>query len=199
MGKMVKHGSPGPRLRKARWIAAAWVLVGALVSPTLARGPVPIDRDRTQIRFSIDAIGWPTTRGMFRSFSGRIGVDIDNPSRSDVRFEVASGSIETGSAALDDYIKSAAFLNAARFPTISFMSTDVSKLDEQTARVEGDMTLLGVTRPVLLTVAVRRIGGARVGLTASGIIRRSQFGMVSGQPLILDDINLTVTTETSAP
>ncbi|MFZ4531718.1 MAG: YceI family protein [Alsobacter sp.] len=183
----------------AHWLAAAWVLMVALVSPTLARGPVPIDRDRTQIRFSIDAIGWPTTRGTFRSFSGRIAVDIDNPSRSDVRFEVASGSIDTGSATLDDYIKGAAFLNAARFPTISFVSTDVSKLDDRTARIEGDMTLLGVTRPVALTVVVQRMAGARVGLAASGIIRRSQFGMVSGQPLILDDINLTVTTETIAP
>lgn len=196
---MLKQGSPQhPRL-PVLWIAATWALVVALVSPTLARGPVPIDRDRTQIRFSIDAIGWPTTRGTFRSFSGRIGVDIDNPSRSDVRFEVASNSIETGSAALDDYIKSAAFLNTARFPSISFVSTDVVKLDDRTARVDGDMTLLGVTRPVSLTVAVQRMAGARVSLTASGIIRRSQFGMVSGQPLILDDINLTVATETSTP
>src|SRR6202047_1805276 len=95
----------------------------------------------------------------------------------------------------------ARFLEASRFPNMGFVSTSVEKRDEHLARVTGDLTMLGVTRPIILDVEVaRNLAGTnqRVGFKATGVINRLDFGMNSGYPLISDAIHLTVTTEASA-
>jgi polyisoprenoid-binding protein YceI len=84
---------------------------------------------------------------------------------------------------------------------MGFVSTSVEKRDEHIARVTGDLTMLGVTRPISLDVEVaRKLAGAnhRVGFKATGVINRLDFGMNSGYPLISDAIHLAVTTEASA-
>ncbi|MDJ1160126.1 YceI family protein [Chelatococcus sp. SYSU_G07232] len=166
-----------------------------------ARTVFVIDPSRTHVGFEIAATGFPVTRGEFRSFEGRLTVDFDVPARSRVAFKVAAASLDTQSRSLDDYIKSPVFLDAAKYPTISFSSTAVEKLDERTVRVTGDMTLLGVTRPATFTVTVERRGrGGRqiLGFLAKGTIHRSEFGMISGQPLVSDVVAIWVATEAQA-
>jgi polyisoprenoid-binding protein YceI len=175
------------------------ILAAALITgtPALAQAAFRIDPARTHIAFAIDAIGFPQTRGEFRQFMGRLLVDFDRPQRSRVMFEVFAASLDTMSPGLDDYIRSSAFLNVGQYPTITFSSMMVEKLDQQTVRVAGDLTMLGVTRPAVFTVVVDRKAGRRdaVGFRAQGMIRRSQFGMISGQPLISDNVTITVSTE----
>jgi polyisoprenoid-binding protein YceI len=175
------------------------VLVAALitVTPAFAQATFRIDPARTHIGFAINAIGFPQTRGEFRQFMGRLLVDFDRPQRSRVMFEVAAASLDTRSPGLDDYIRSSAFLNVGQYPKITFTSTAVQKVDEQTVRVAGDLTMLGVTKPAVFTVMVDRNLDTRsaVGFHAQGTVQRSQFGMISGQPLISDDVTITVATE----
>jgi polyisoprenoid-binding protein YceI len=128
-------------------------------------------------------------------------IDFDRPSRSRVDFRVAAKSVDVNSATMDDYLRSEVFFNVARFPDMRFVSTSVEKLDEHHARVTGDLTMLGVTRPISLDVEVaRKLAGTnqRVGFKATCVINRLDFGMNSGYPLISDAIHLTVTTEASA-
>jgi polyisoprenoid-binding protein YceI len=180
------------------------LLMLALVAATIqaqARSSWKIDPSQTHVRFWVDAIGWPRTAGEFKSFDGRIDIDFDRPTRSRIDFRVAAKSVDVNSATLDDYLRGEAFLNAANFPGMRFISTSVEKRDEQHARVTGDLTLLGVTRPISLDVEVaRKLAGTkqRVGFKATGIINRLDFGMSSGYPLISDAIHLTVTTEAAA-
>jgi YceI-like domain/Prokaryotic cytochrome b561 len=118
-----------------------------------------------------------------------------------VDFRVAAKSVDANSASLNDYLRSKVFFNVARFPDMRFVSTSVEKRDEHHARVTGDLTMLGVTRPISLDVEVARKlawTNQRVGLKATGVINRRDFGMNSGYPLISDAIHLTVTTEASA-
>ncbi len=117
-----------------------------------------IDPARTRIAFAIEAAGYPKTKGEFRKFDGRIQVDLERPERSSVVFHVDAGSVDVGSPSFNDYIRSLAFLNAERFPSIDFVSRAVEKLDDHTVRVSGDLTLLGVTRPLSIDVAVKREG-----------------------------------------
>ncbi|MEJ1935341.1 YceI family protein, partial [Nostoc sp. NIES-2111] len=154
-----------------------------------------VDPQRTRIAFGIDSIGWPRTEGEFRRFSGRISIDFDKPQRSKAEFTVETASLQVGSDALGSLIKSGAFLNAERYPRITFASTGVEKLDERTARVEGTLTLLGVSKPVAIDVTVERGAGKRVGFKAAWSIMRSQFGMGAGTPMIADKVDLLVTTE----
>src|SRR5271163_3473301 len=128
-------------------------------SPALAAANWRIDPARTHIAFAIDAVGYPRTHGQFRQFAGRISVDLDHPDRSSVAFHVQSQSVDVGSSSFDDYLRSAAFLDATHFPSIDFVSKSVEKVDDHTVRVTGDLTLLGVTRPLSVDVAVERPSG----------------------------------------
>jgi polyisoprenoid-binding protein YceI len=153
-----------------------------------------IDPARTHIAFAIDAVGYPRTHGQFRQFAGRISVDFQHPDRSSVSFHVQSRSVDVGSASFDDYLRSDAFLNSERFPSIDFVSSSVAKVDDHTVRVNGELTLLGVTRPLTVDVAVERAagGGQRLAFLAKTDIDRLEFGMNSGFPLVSRDVELVI-------
>jgi polyisoprenoid-binding protein YceI len=156
-----------------------------------------IDEKRTSIGFKIDAVGFPTTRGRFTHYSGRVLIDFDSPGKSFTTFTVDSASVDVGSAAYTNFVKSAALLNVEKFPTMSFASTQVEKLDQRTARVLGNLTMLGVTKPIALTVNVEAdpvTKGRSVSFAATGTIKRSEFGMAFGIPLIDDVLEITVKT-----
>jgi polyisoprenoid-binding protein YceI len=186
-----------PQLARAAvlWLLASLAFVGA--TGAFAAQHWDIDPRRTRIAFGIDAIGWPRTEGEFRNFSGRITIDFDRPQRSKAEFSVDAGSLQVGSDALAALIKSAAFLNVDRHPRMTFVSTSVDKIDERTARVEGNLTLLGVSKPVQLDVTVDREPGQgrRLGFKAAWTIMRSEFGMGTGTPIVADKVDLLVTTE----
>jgi polyisoprenoid-binding protein YceI len=166
-------------------------------SPALAAANWRIDPARTHIAFAIDAVGYPRTHGQFRQFAGRISVDLDHPDRSSVAFHVQSQSVDVGSPAFDDYMRSAAFLDAAHYPSIDFVSKSVEKVDDHTVRVNGDLTLLGVTRPLDVDVAVQRAtgGGERLDFLAKTSIDRLAFGMNSGFPLVSREVELVISSE----
>jgi polyisoprenoid-binding protein YceI len=178
-------------------VAAALALAAAAgTGAAVAAHSWRIDEGHTSIGFRIDAAGFPTTRGRFTRYTGDISLDFDRPSRSFTRFTVEAGSVDVGSESFTNFVKSAALLDVARFPTLSFASTAVDKLDARTARVTGDLTMLGVTRPVALTVSVEtdRPDRRAVAFSATGTIRRSEFGMIFGLPLVDDTLEITVRT-----
>jgi polyisoprenoid-binding protein YceI len=165
--------------------------------PALAAANWRIDPARTHIAFAIDAVGYPRTHGQFRQFAGRISVDLDHPGRSSVTFHVQAQSVDVGSPSFDDYLRSVAFLDAAHFPSIDFASNSVEKVDDHTVRVTGDLTLLGVTRPLSVDVAVQRetSGGQRLEFLAKTSIDRLAFGMNSGFPLVSREVDLVISSE----
>jgi polyisoprenoid-binding protein YceI len=196
----------GRRTRGIARTGSSWALLAAatlaLAAGSMVRAAIPaqgwrIDEEKTAIGFKIEAVGFPTTRGRFTRYSGRILLDLDHPAKSFTSFTVDSDSVELGSKAFDDFVKSAALLNVTRFPTLSFTSTQVEKLDPHTARVTGNLTMLGVTKPVALTVNVEtEPSGKRrvVAFSATATLKRSDYGMIFGIPLIDDALEITVKT-----
>ena len=184
----------------ARRICAI-VALGALAqapTPAVSAANWKIDPSRTHIEFAIDAVGYPRTEGQFRRFEGRISVDFDHPDRSSVAFHVQSQSVDVGSPSFSDYLRSVAFLDAGRFPSIDFVSKAVERINDHTVRVSGDLTLLGVTRPLTVDVAVRREtsgSSARLAFRAKTSIDRLEFGMNSGFPLVSRDVELVISSE----
>jgi polyisoprenoid-binding protein YceI len=182
------------------WIVGALALallccVGSRARPSAQSWR--IDEAHTSIGFKIDAVGFPTTRGRFVHYSGRIRLDFDHPANSFTDFTVDSNSLDVGSRSFSDFVKSPALLNAAKFPTLSFTSTGIEKIDSHTASVKGDLTMLGVTKPIILTVNVttdRSAGARAVAFSATGTIKRSDFGMIFGIPLIDDALEVIVMT-----
>jgi polyisoprenoid-binding protein YceI len=156
-----------------------------------------IDEAQTWIGFKIDAVGFPTTHGHFAHYRGKVLLDFDRPAKSYTTFTVESASVDVGSSSFNEFVKSAVMLDAERFPTMSFTSTQVEKLDARTARVTGNLTLLGVSKPITLTVNVETdpsANGRVVAFVAKGTIVRSDFGMKFGIPLIDDALEITVKT-----
>ena len=166
-------------------LAPAW-------APAAAAANWRIDPTRTQIAFAIDAVGYPRTRGQFRQFTGRISLDFARPEKSAVSFHVQSQSVDAGSTSFDDYLRSDAFLNSSRFPSIDFVSSSVAKVDDHTVRVTGELTFLGVTHPLTVDVAVKRESGGRVAFSAKTDINRLEYGMNAGFPLVSRDVELVI-------
>jgi len=187
--------------------AVAWLIAAAVGSAPFGdrgadaatdRGDWRIDPERTRIGFVVDAVGFPRTQGEFRAFNGRLSIDLDRPAASRVAFTVRSNSIDVGSAMFDDTLRGPDFLDAQRFPDIRFESTRVEKRDDSTIDLTGDLTLLGVTRPLTVEVEVKRLGGARLSFVAHARIDRLAYGMNSGFPIISRDVDLTVSSEALA-
>ena len=182
-------------------IVMAILAVGVLAqirTPAAASANWRIDPARTHVDFAIDAVGYPRTRGQFRQFTGRISVDFNHPERSSVTFHVQSQSVDVGSTSFDDYLRSVAFLDSGHFPSIDFVSNSVEKVDDHTVRVTGELTLLGVTRPLSVVVAVQGEtsgGGERLDFLAKTSIDRLAFGMNSGFPLVAREVQLVISSE----
>lgn len=187
-------GSPYLTFAAAALGAAA--VLGAPVSAE-AVSEWRIDPARTTIAFAIDAVGYPRTEGRFDSFDGKIAIDLNRPEKSRVAFHVRSASVNVGSASFADYLRSSAFLDAAKYPSIDFVSTSVEKLNDHAVRVTGDLTLLGVTKPLTVDVDVERPDGRKGPLEflAKTQINRLEFGMNSGFPLVSRDVDLTIRSE----
>jgi polyisoprenoid-binding protein YceI len=169
-----RSGSTFALLAAATLALGGGVMVQAAVSAEGWR----IDEQRTAIGFKIEAVGFPTTRGRFTHYSGRILLDFDRPAKSFTSFTVDSDSVELGSKAFNDFVKSAALLDVTRFPTLSFTSTHVEKLDPRTVTVETEPS------------GKRRV----VAFAATATLKRSDYGMIFGIPLIDDALEITVKT-----
>lgn len=179
------------RLTAVFRVTLAALLLALAAAPASAR-PYQVDPARTRIAFAIGAKGYPVTKGEFGRFDATLSIDVASPARSQVAFKVAAASIDTHVPLLDDYVRGPGFLDTAHHATIAFRSTSVRKVDEHTVDLTGDMTLLGVTRPVRFRVTVTPAGEADYMLEAQGEIRRSDFGMTAGLPLVADTVTITV-------
>jgi polyisoprenoid-binding protein YceI len=179
--------------------AALFALFGLLAQPGHAADAFRINPQRTSITFDVPAVGWGTTRGTFRAFDGRLSIDFDRPAKSAVNFTVQSASVTTGSPGVDDYIRSEVLFDAARHPTMRFVSTGIEKISNSRVNVTGDLTLLGVTQSATFDVTVKipaaGVKGGPLGFTARGKVKRTAFGMNSGVPLVSDEVTITVSTE----
>jgi polyisoprenoid-binding protein YceI len=190
------------RNKRKSWIA--WIVLPVFALAASARAPGAeratwdIDPNRTHIAFAIDAIGYPRTKGEFHHFQGRIAVDFERWEKSSVDFRVEAKSVDVGSETLSEYVRSLAFLDSARFPSIDFVSKTVEKVDDHTVRVSGELTLLGVTKPLVVDVEVRREpqgGRSRLAFLARTHIDRLEYGMNSGFPLVSRDIELVISSQ----
>ena len=111
---------------------------------------------------------------------------------------IPTGSVTTTNAVLDGELKDPTWFDAAKFPTITFKSTKVTQTSPTTAKVAGDLTFHGVTRPVTLDTTFFGAGANpmnkkyTVGFNAKAHIKRSDFGVSKYAPMLGDDVELTI-------
>lgn len=141
-----------------------------------------IDPDHSSLTFAVRHLGFSKVRGRFRRFSGRIVSDRDDDILgASAVAEVDVASIDTDVAARDAHLRSADFFDAAGFPTMSFRTTGIRK-GVDGLEVIGEITIRGVTRPILFEIGeVGHVkdpwGKERVAFGAHGEVNRKDFGL----------------------
>lgn len=159
------------------------------------------DKNHTNIMWFASHFGFSHSMGQFMDYDGHFTVDKENPENSNVTITIKTKSIMTGLDDFDEHLKGNSFFKTMEFPTATFTSTDVELADDDSARVTGDFTLLGVTKPVTLDVKMNKIGVNPynqkhvAGFTAKTTIKRSDFGMKYALPGIHDDVNIHIEAE----
>ncbi len=162
-------------------------------------GNYVVEGSHTQILFAYDHMGFTNNFGVISNPSGTLSLDPKNPSAAKLSIEIPIANIATAIPKLNEALASPQFFDAAKFPTATFVSTSL-KVDGTTADLRGNLTIKGVTKPIKLDVTfygagkgIPQMGGKEnVGFSATGVIKRSDFGLGYGVPLVGDDIELKI-------
>lgn len=195
------------RFGSAFVLPAALLALGlstAHAAPLSAKaGTYEIDPNHTQIIFAIRHEGLSTFYGRFSKISGDLTFDPASPQTSALTVTIDMTGIQTHVDALDSELRDNVF-NAKKYPTATFVSTDITKTGDNTGTVTGNLTLDGVTRPVTLDVTFN--GGRnspipfqpyRIGFDATATIHRADFGIdgMIWSGFVGDDVNLMIESE----
>ncbi|MCU1277576.1 MAG: hypothetical protein JWM53_1122 [bacterium] len=147
-----------------------------------------IDRSHSGVHFTVRHMVISKVRGAFARWQGSVDFDEQNPAASKVSVRIEAASIDTREEKRDAHLRSADFLDVENHPTLSFDSTNVEKLGDGEYRVAGDLTIRGVTRPVVLETEY--LGGGkdpwgneRIGFSARTSVNRKEFGLTWNQAL----------------
>lgn len=166
------------------------------------------DKDHTAVSFSWSHVGLSRQSARIMAIDGRIVFDHIDPETSKIDVVMRTASLWTGIPAFDEHLKSADYFNVARFPLIQFRSTSIRRMSDKTGRVVGDLTIMGMTRPVTLDVIWNFSGEHPLaainpnyrdvyvsGFSATGVLRRSDWGLSLAVPLVSDEVRITIETE----
>ncbi len=171
--------------------------------PTLVpSGTWSVDPAHSTVGFQVKHMGIGTVRGTFRRFEGTLEVG-DDLACARATGVVETASVDTAEDSRDTHLRSAEFLDAERYPELTFESTAIESLDAEAFRITGDLTLHGVAREIVLHADlggtdVDLWGNERVALEVTGQLDRGDFGMTfnqalgSGNLLVSDTVKLTL-------
>ncbi|EOL9081327.1 YceI family protein, partial [Acinetobacter baumannii] len=181
-------------------------LAVALASTVTLAAPVDykIDPTHTATVFSWNHFGFSTPSANFSDIQGVIKVDNAKPANSSVNVTIPLSSVNTNVPALDKEFQEEAWFNAAKYPNITFKSTKVETKDKKHFKITGDLTVKGITKPVVLDAVLNKQGEhpmakvPAIGFNATTSFNRSDFGLGNYVPNVGDKITVNITTEATA-
>lgn len=184
-------------------LAAALTSLAALAAPET----YTLDPTHTTPHFSVNHFGMSTVSGHFERSTGKVTLDRAAKTGS-LEVKIPTATISTGDGkradgarSRDEHLRAADFFNSAEFPDMVYKSTKLNFAGDKLESIEGTLTLLGVTKPVKLTVAAFNCGPnpftkkEMCGADLTGSIKRTDFGMKYGVPAISDEVKLMIAVE----
>jgi len=184
--------------------AALTLTLATALAPAASRAAdsYTIDATHSQTAFAVKHLLISTVRGEFGKTEGAVVIDDADLSRSHVEATIEVATVNTREAQRDGHLKSAEFLDAAKFPTITFKSTKVEAAGAGKLKVTGDLTLHGVTKSVVLDVTgpsaevTDPYKQVKRGLSATATINRRDFGVSYGPAqIIADEVTVQIDAE----
>lgn len=186
--------------------AAALALWAGFAAPAQAKPETyALDPFHTNVYWQANHFGFSNPSGKFATVTGALVLDEEKPAESTLKVTINTGSVETGIPLFNEHLKSDKFFNSEKFPTATFDSTSVELTGKDTAKVQGNLTLLGVTKPVTLDVKLNKIGENPIsklktaGFSATAVVKRSDFGITYALPGVSDDVHLSFEVEANVP
>lgn len=170
-------------------------------SPRAEAATYNIDASHTNILLKVSHLGFSTMVLEALKPEGTITFDENKPEEGAVNVTLKAEHIDGDDEKFNAHLHNADFFNAVDFPEITFKSNKIEVIDDKTGKVTGDFTLLGITKPVTLDVTFNKAGvnpfsqKETIGFTASGLIKRSDFGMNYGLPMIGEDVAVEIEIE----
>ncbi|MRR21795.1 polyisoprenoid-binding protein [bacterium] len=160
-----------------------------------------IDPAHSEIQFKVKHMMITTVTGTFKEFKSEVETEGDDFSAAKVTFEAATESVFTNAEQRDAHLRSADFFDSENFPVMSFASSKLDKIDDDTWKLKGDLTIRGVTKPVSLDVEFGGIGkdpwgNTKAGFSLNGKINRKDWGLnwnaalEAGGVLVSDDVRI---------
>jgi len=161
-----------------------------------------IDKSHFSIGFLVEHVGYAKTLGMFRDIDGSYVHDVKNKKINDINIVINTDSVFTNDEKRDEHLKSPDFLHVDKYPEMVFKATDI-KISNNETIINGNLTLLGITKPLVLTGKINKIGkypfGGIIkpyvmGISAKGTIKRSDHAMMYAikDNLVGDEIELII-------
>jgi len=161
-----------------------------------------IDKSHFSIGFLVEHVGYAKTLGMFRDIDGSYIHDVKNKKINDINIVINTDSVFTNDEKRDEHLKSPDFLHVDKYPEMVFKATDI-KINNDETIINGNLTLLGITKPLVLTGKINKIGkypfGGIIkpyvmGISAKGTIKRSDHAMMYAikDNLVGDEIDLII-------
>lgn len=187
-----------------RWFLAILCVLGAtaFAAPVWAAvNTYHLEKPHTQVLFNVTHMGFSHSWGKFTGYQGEIRLDTEVPKNSFVRATIYTDSLQMNDDAWNKHLKGKDFFNVEKYPEMTFESTAVKITGPSTADVAGNLTLHGVTKPVTLHVIHNKTAlesftnTYRSGFSATGTIKRSDFGMAEGIPLVSDEVKIIIEVE----
>lgn len=156
----------------------------ATIAPT---GTWTVDATHSKVAFAVKHLGIATVRGEFGEFEGTFEIG-DDLSSSRAYGVVRTASIDTNEKARDEHLRAPDFFDAENHPEITFESTAIDQIDDETLRITGDLTISGITRSEVFHAEIQGTetdpwGNERVGFEVNGQISRGDYGMKFNQAL----------------
>lgn len=179
------------RLLTSFGLSALLLAALALGGTQAAAQPHLVDKSHSQITFMVDHLGFSAIHGQFREFDAQVDFNPDRVEEARVRFTIKADSVETFWPARDEHLRSPDFFNTEVYPEIMFESTAVVPTGSDTARIQGNLTMVGQTRPLSLEAKLNAMGPSPfnpgltiAGFTVTGVIDRTDFGLDFAAPAV---------------
>lgn len=178
----------------------AFAIAGTLSTSVFAADTYTIDARHTFPSFEVSHLGFSIQRGRFNKTSGSIMLDTAARSGS-IDISIDASSLDTGLAELEKHMQGEDFFDTAKYPTITFKSKSLKFDGDKLTGADGDFTLLGVTKPVHLTIDHFKCAPHPMnkkpmcGANATTEIKRSEFGMTKYVPAVGDEVKIAIQVE----
>ena len=174
----------------------AILLIGLLAAPAFAADNYTVDSRHTWPVFEVNHLGFSTQRGRFNKSSGKVTLDTA-AKKGSVELVIETASLDMGLEKWDEHMKSDESFNVAQFPTMRFVSAKRVFDGNKGGGAEGSFTLLGVTKPLTLTVSNFRcaphpmVKKPACGADITAVLKRSEFGMTKFLPAVSDEVRIS--------